>query len=91
MVGPNEEKVGGGGLGTGKVKSNSVDDESEQLDVASVETSYGIELDASEFEVFTSVFISTIWFDMQRIILLHTRSDWYYKNNMLVDNRYYHL
>lgn len=73
MLVPNEEKVGTDGLGTGKVKSS--DDESEQLDVASVETSFEKELNASELEVPTIIFISEIWFDMQCIILSHTRSD----------------
>lgn len=85
---PNEEKVGVDGLGTGKVKSS--DDESEQLDVASVGTSFGIEVDAFELEVLTIIFISEIWFDMQCIILSHARSDWYYQNNVQVDIRCYH-
>lgn len=81
---PNEEKAGVDGVGTGKVKSS--DDESEQLDVASVRTSFGIELDAPELELMIT-FISEIWFAMQCTILSHTRSDWYYQNKEQVNIR----
>lgn len=71
------EKLAEVGVGAGKVKSESVDEHSELLEMLSNHSCLTkgpavVELDLDAVDKI--VFSSETWFDMQYIILKHTRS-----------------
>lgn len=70
-------EVGDVGIGAGKEKSESEDEASELLEMNSIRSSpsMGPEVEVCLDEVDKTIFSSETWFDMEYIILRHTKLD----------------